>query len=141
MASVIFHTHKQILETGKMNLFKSHRPDYLDGHQLRDFVYVKDVLKVIYFLMQNRPSSGIFNLGTGVARSFLDLATNTFVGMGLEPTIEFVDMPLDIRDTYQYFTEADMSKLNHTGYDTPFYSLEEGVNDYVTGYLMPHNYL
>ena len=136
MASVIWHTYRQIKESGKMKLFRSHRPDFQDGQQSRDFIYVKDVLKVMYFLYKHRQNNGLYNLGTGQARSFLDLASNTFRAMGLEPTISFVDTPEDIRDTYQYFTEANMAKLRSIGYAEPFYSLEAGIEDYVKGYLL-----
>lgn len=135
MASVIFHAHRQILENGKVRLFRSHRPDYEDGKQLRDFVYVKDVVDVIWWLSQNKPQSGIYNLGTGKARSFYDLATATFKAMDKEACIEFVDTPADIRDKYQYFTEADMTKLIRAGFTQEFQSLEEGIRDYVQEYL------
>jgi ADP-L-glycero-D-manno-heptose 6-epimerase len=137
MASVIFHTFKQIKENGKMNLFRSHNPNYSDGGQLRDFVYVKDVASVCEYLMNEKPQSAIYNLGSGKARTFLDLATLTFKALNLEPKIEFVDTPIDIRDKYQYFTEANMSKLIQSGYSIPFYSLEEGVTDYVKNFLVP----
>jgi ADP-L-glycero-D-manno-heptose 6-epimerase len=118
-----------------MKLFKSHHPDYKDGEQLRDFVYVKDLVKVIMFLFQTQPASGLYNLGTGKARSFRDLVLATFAAMDKEPVIEFVDTPVDIRDKYQYFTEADMHKLLKAGYQIPFTSLEEGVEDYVKKHL------
>lgn len=137
MASVILHSFHQINESGKVKLFRSHRSDYKDGEQLRDFVYVKDLVKVIRFLMLNRPHNGLYNLGTGHARSFYDLAVATFNAMGKEVHIEFVDTPLDIRDKYQYFTEADMDKLRKAGYEEDFYTLEEGVSDYVRNYLIP----
>lgn len=140
MASVIFHTHRQIKEGGLMKLFRSHRSDYADGMQLRDFVYVKDVVKVCQFFMENRNNSGLYNLGTGQARAFLDLSRATFRAMDLEPNIEFIDIPADIRDKYQYFTEANMNKLRSVGYSNSFYSLEEGVEDYVKGYLIPQQY-
>lgn len=136
MASVIFHTFKQIKENGKMNLFRSHNPNYSDGGQLRDFVYVKDVACVCEYLMNEKPQSAIYNLGSGKARTFLDLATLTFKALNLEPKIEFIDTPIDIRDKYQYFTEANMTKLINSGYSKPFYSLEEGVEDYVKNYLI-----
>jgi ADP-L-glycero-D-manno-heptose 6-epimerase len=142
MASVIWHSVKQIRENGQVKLFKSHRPDFQDGQQLRDFVYVKDLLEVIGWmshLMVHQQwgvaKSGLYNLGTGIARSFEDLAIASFRGLDLEPNIVFIDMPLDIRDKYQYFTEADMQKLRDAGYDKPFYSLEAGVDDYVRNYL------
>lgn len=135
MASVIFQTLKQIRETGGMKLFRSHRPDFADGHQLRDFIYVKDVVDVCYFFYKNQHESGLYNVGTGQARPFWDLAVATFLAMDLMPNISFVDTPADIRDTYQYFTEANMDKLRAAGYDKPFYSLESGVEDYVRRYL------
>lgn len=135
MASVIWHSYNQIRETGEVKLFKSHRPDFKDGEQLRDFIYVKDVAKVCYWLMHRQPSSAIYNLGTGKARSFSDLVRSTFRAIDREPNIRFIDMPEDIRDKYQYFTEANMQKLRDAGYREPFYSLEEGISDYVKGYL------
>src|SRR6185312_2644165 len=120
MASVIFHSFNQIKKDGVVKLFKSHRPDYKDGQQLRDFVYVKDVIDVCYWLMQHRPASGLYNLGTGKARSFEDLVKATFTGLDLSPNIQYIDMPLDIRDKYQYFTEANMGKLRAAGYTAPF---------------------
>jgi ADP-L-glycero-D-manno-heptose 6-epimerase len=140
MASVILHAFNQIRETGGMKLFRSHNPNYSDGGQLRDFVYVKDVVNVITFLMENKPLSGIYNLGSGKARSFLDLAKNTFLNLGVDENINFIDTPLDIRDKYQYFTEANMSKLISQGYTTPFHTLEEGVKDYVENYLIANNH-
>lgn len=141
MASVIFHAYNQIKNTGKVKLFRSHNPEYKDGEQLRDFVYVKDVVNVIWFLYKNKPTNGIYNLGSGTARTFLDLAKSTFKALNVTANIDFVDTPIDIRDKYQYFTEADMQKLKSVGYTTPFTSLEEGVNDYVKNYLVSQNYL
>lgn len=138
MASVIFHTFRQIQERGSMRLFRSHNPDYKDGAQQRDFIYVKDVVQVCLFLMKNAVPSGLYNLGTGQARTFLDLVTATFHAMERQPDISFIDTPEDIRDTYQYFTEARMEKLRAAGYQAPFYALEEGINDYVRHYLMPN---
>lgn len=140
MASVIFHAFHQIRNTGKVKLFKSHHPEFKDGEQLRDFVYVKDVVNVIIFLMNKRPESGLYNLGTGHARTFIDLAKATFEALDLQPNIEFIDTPVDIRDKYQYFTEADMSKLLAAGYQKPFTSLENGVDDYVRNYLVGQQY-
>ena len=135
MASVIWHAYNQISKTGKMKLFRSHNPNYKDGEQMRDFVYVKDVVEVCLFLMHHRKNSGIYNLGSGKARTFLDLTKSVFKAMGRKEDIEFVDTPVDIRDKYQYFTEANMAKLKKIGYSRPFTSLEEGVRDYVQGYL------
>jgi ADP-L-glycero-D-manno-heptose 6-epimerase len=135
MASVIFHSFNQIKKSGKVKLFKSHKEGFKDGEQLRDFIYVKDVVEVCYWLMQNQPASAIYNLGTGKARTFNDLVLATYKGMGLQPAIEYIDMPGDIRDKYQYFTEARMDKLKQAGYKQKFYSLEDGVGDYVKNYL------
>ena len=155
MASVIFHSFNQINATGKVKLFRSHRPDFKDGQQLRDFIYVKDIASVIAFMIDAKTQrrkdaenahcsqfivhdlkSGLYNLGTGKARSFYDLAANTFKAMGRDVDIEFIDIPEDIRDKYQYFTEANMTKLREAGYDKEFTSLEDGVADYVKNYLM-----
>ena len=141
MASVIFHTVRQIKATGGMKLFRSHREDYQDGQQSRDFVYIKDVVDILCWLFRQQPANGLYNLGTGKARSFQDLAANTFRAMGLEPNISFIDTPGDIRATYQYFTEANMSKLREAGYEKDFYSLEEGIEDYVKGYLLEERML
>ena len=135
MASVIFHSFNQIKTTGKINLFRSHKKGYNDGEQKRDFIYVKDVVNVLHFLMNDRKNSGIYNLGTGKARTFIDLANSTFLAMNIKPNIEFIDTPIDIRDKYQYFTEAKMEKLKSIGYNIPFASLEDAINDYVNNYL------
>lgn len=135
MASVIFHAYHQIKNTGKVKLFRSHHPDYPDGGQLRDFIYVKDVVNVCFWLMLHRKNSGIYNLGTGKARTFTDLANATFSALNMQPVLEFVDTPVDIRDKYQYYTQATMDKLRGIGYDKPFTTLEEGVRDYVQNYL------
>jgi ADP-L-glycero-D-manno-heptose 6-epimerase len=146
MASVIWHSFNQIKQQGFVKLFRSHRPDFKDGQQLRDFIYVKDVLKVCYWLMEEWASSkkqvasGLYNLGTGKSRSFEALATATFHGLDKEQVIEYIDMPEDIRDKYQYFTEANMQKLKDAGYTDNFYSLEEGVDDYVRNYLATQKY-
>ena len=140
MASVVFHSFNQIKATGKVKLFKSHRPDYEDGQQLRDFVYVEDVIRVCYWLMEHQPAPALYNLGTGKARTFEDLVKSTFAGLDREPVIEYIDMPEDIRDKYQYFTEAAMQKLRDAGYKEEFYSLEKGVEDYVRHYLAPGRY-
>lgn len=144
MASVVFHTVRQIELTGRMKLFRSHRPDFRDGEQRRDFIYVKDVAAVLWFFAEkvlhdtpDRPASGLYNLGTGRARTFLDLAVQTFRAMERQPQISFIDTPEDIRDTYQYFTEAKMDKLRAAGYRKPFHTLEEGIREYVQHYLLP----
>ena len=142
MASVVFHTFTQVQANGSMRLFRSHRPDYVDGGQTRDFIYVKDLAEVCLFLMYHRKgeNSGLYNLGTGKARTFLDLVRATFSAMGKEPVIDFIDTPEDIRDTYQYFTEADMTKLRGIGFNQSFRSLEEAISDYVTLHLIPHRH-
>ena len=134
MASVVLHTYRQVLQTGGMKLFRSHNPDFKDGEQSRDFVYVKDVCNVCFHMMMERlyTPSGLYNLGSGKARNFLDLVNATFNSMGVEPEIEFIDTPEDIRDNYQYFTEADLSKLRAAGYTQEFTSLEDGIEDYIS---------
>ncbi|MDX5404094.1 MAG: ADP-glyceromanno-heptose 6-epimerase [Bacteroidota bacterium] len=140
MASVVFHTFNQVRDTGKMKLFRSHDPAYKDGQQLRDFIYVKDAEDVLYFLLKAKGENGLYNLGTGQARTFLDLARSTFVSMGLAPEISFIDTPEDIRDKYQYFTEADMTKMRMIGYDKDFSPLEFAIEDYVKNHLIPGRY-
>lgn len=140
MASVIIHAFRQINEKGSINLFRSHHPNYKDGEQLRDFIYVKDLIDVCIFLMEHRKNSGIYNLGTGKARSFNDLANATFKALGKEPTISYIDTPIDIRDKYQYYTQANMDKLRSIGYTKEFYSLEDGVKEYVQDYLTKNLY-
>jgi ADP-L-glycero-D-manno-heptose 6-epimerase len=142
MASTIWHFYYQIQSKGTVNLFKSHRPDFADGEQMRDFIYVKDVLKVIFFLFKNYKTvnSGIYNLGTGKARSFNDLVKNVFLNMDKPLKINYIETHIDIRDTYQYFTEANMTKLNTEGYRENFYTLEEGIEDYVEHYLNTKSY-
>jgi len=136
MASVVYHAFKQITETGKMKMFRSHNPDYKDGEQLRDFIYVKDVVDIMYFFLHHRKNSGIYNTGTGKAETFLELVNQTFKAIGRKPEIEFVDTPADIRDKYQYFTQAEMSKLRSIGYKKPLRALSAGVADYVGNYLI-----
>jgi ADP-L-glycero-D-manno-heptose 6-epimerase len=156
MASVIFHSFNQIQEKGKVRLFRSHRPDFKDGEQLRDFIYVNDVVNVCYWFMEKvgspetgdvsrssyfvLPASGLYNLGTGKARSFNDLVKAIFTALDKKAEIEYFDTPVDIRDKYQYFTEADMHKLREAGYKDKFYSLEKGVADYVKNFLVGHQY-
>lgn len=131
MASVIFHAWKQIRETGKLHLFESHRSDFVHGGQLRDFIHVNDVVAVCCFFLENRKTSGIFNVGTGKARSFNDLAAAVFSAMKRDAVVDYIPTPLDIRDKYQYFTEAKMEKLKSAGYRSGFLPLEEGVNSYI----------
>jgi ADP-L-glycero-D-manno-heptose 6-epimerase len=136
MASVIFHAFNQIQDKGEMRLFRSHNPNYRNGEQLRDFVYVKDVVSVIQFLFDRKPKNGLYNLGSGTARTFLDLTKSVFRSLDKEEKISFMDTPEDIRDKYQYFTEANMAKLISVGYSKPFTALEDGVSDYVQNYLL-----
>ncbi|QLH32393.1 MAG: ADP-glyceromanno-heptose 6-epimerase [Cyclobacteriaceae bacterium] len=131
MASVIWHAYNQISQTGKMKLFRSHHPDYKDGEQKRDFIYVKDVAEVCLFFMHHRKHSGIYNLGSGQARTFNDLANAVFRALDKPVQIEYIDTPIDIRDKYQYFTEARMEKLKQAGYSKNFHDLNRGVQEYI----------
>ena len=145
MASVIFHAYNQIRQNGFVKLFKSHEKKYKDGEQLRDFIYVKDVIKICFWFMnswleKSNFDNGIYNVGTGKARTFNDLVKATFSGLDLPTKIEYIDMPGDIMNSYQSFTEAEMDKLKSAGYSEPFYSLEDGVGDYVRNYLTSHTY-
>ena len=146
MASVVFHSFNQIQSTGKVKLFKSHKPEFKDGEQLRDFIYVKDVASVCYWIMDKMVNgewsmgNGLYNLGNGKAKTFKDLVTAIFTSLQLPPNIEYIDTPIDIRDKYQYFTEAVMNKLSSAGYKNSFYSLEDGVKDYVTNFLVEKKY-
>ena len=141
MASVVWHTFRQVRATGGMKLFRSHREDVADGQQRRDFIYVLDVCRVCHWLMEHTPAdNGLYNLGTGTSRTFQDLATATFKAMQRPATITFVDTPEDLRENYQYFTEADDRKLRLAGYDHPFTSLEAGIEDYISHYLLPGEY-
>ena len=140
MASVIFHAVNQISVTNGMKLFKSHNPKYKDGEQLRDFVYVKDVIEVLAFMMDRKKQSGIYNLGSGKARTFKDLVEATFSAMNIKSNISYIATPIGLRDKYQYFTEADMQKLKTVGYKKSFTNLEDGVKDYVQNYLIDKKY-
>ncbi len=140
MASVIFHAFHQIQTEGKVKLFQSHRPDYKDGEQKRDFIYVKDLCDVCIYLMHHRKNSGIYNLGTGEARTWNDLVAAIFTALGKEKNIEYIPIPEDIREKYQYFTEANMDKLRSIGYTNKFLSVEDAVLDYVKNYLLPGNF-
>lgn len=135
MASMIFHSYNQIKSTGKVRLFKSMNTNYGDGEQKRDFVYVKDAVKIVLFFLKHPAKSGIFNVGCGVVRTFNDLAKATFLAMGRKPMIEYIDMPSYLVGKYQYYTCAKIDKLRKAGYKEPFYTLEEGANDYVLNYL------
>jgi ADP-L-glycero-D-manno-heptose 6-epimerase len=141
MRSVIHKAYEQICDTGKVKLFKSYRDDYKDGEQVRDFIYVKDAVDMTLYFLQNRSKNGLYNVGTGNARSWNDLVTAVFSAMDKEVNIEYIDMPAGIRDKYQYHTEANLEKLRYAGYDGKIMSLEEGVEDYVKNYLVPGKYL
>lgn len=136
MASVALHSFNQFREHGTVRLFKSHVAGYEDGMQLRDFVYVKDAVAIVAHFLMHPDKSGIYNIGTGKARAFKDLATAVMIGQGRKPSISYIDMPQDLHGKYQYFTQANMNKLRAAGYDQPFHSLEDGVRDYVQNYLM-----
>ena len=136
MASVIFKSFNQIRETGRVRLFKSYRKEYGDGEQVRDFVYVKDCVDVLWWLLEHVEVNGIFNLGTGKARSWNDLVQAVFAAMGMQPGVEYIDMPPGLPEQYQYFTEAKMDKLRATGCPLAFRSLEDAVQDYVANYLL-----
>jgi ADP-L-glycero-D-manno-heptose 6-epimerase len=140
MASVIFHAYRQIKKTGMVRLFRSHKAEYNDGEQLRDFIFVKDVVDALFFLFKRGEQNGLYNLGTGKARTFNDLARAVFHALDLPENIVYIDTPADIRDKYQYFTEARMEKLRSAGYDNPFYSLEEGIEEYVLEFLRNERY-
>lgn len=138
MASVVLHSFEQIQKEGTVKLFRSHKPEYEDGGQLRDFIYVKDVLNVLIWFMENRKYSGLYNLGTGKARTFYDLAVSVFSAMGKTPSVTYIDIPEDIRDKYQYYTQANMQKIRDAGYPFPFMELEDSVSDYVQNHLIPN---
>jgi ADP-L-glycero-D-manno-heptose 6-epimerase len=137
MASVVYHAYQTIQMTRKMKLFKSHHKDYKDGEQSRDFIFVEDIADVMLYFMHHQKKSGIYNVGTGRARSFLDLTNAVFESMKMNPKISFIDTPVDLRGRYQYFTEAEMGKLREIGYTKPFTELEEGIDIYVRKYLIP----
>lgn len=140
MASVIMHAFYQIQSKGSMTLFKSHHPDFKDGEQIRDFIYVKDIVSICVWLMEQQPTSGLYNAGTGEGRTFVDLANGLFSAIEKPADIQFIDTPIDIRDKYQYFTQADTKKLRAAGYSIPFTSLEDGIKEYVTEFLLTQAY-
>ncbi len=139
MKSVICKAYNQINTTGHLKLFKSYKDGIDHGEQKRDFVYIKDVLDVMFYFYENKNIGGVFNLGTGKAGSFKDLGIAVFKAMGLKPKIKYIPMPLNLRDRYQYFTEADLTKLKKAGYDKNFYTLEDSISDYVKSYLSQEN--
>lgn len=137
MTSFVFKAYHQIQNTGEVNLYRSYNPNYLDGESVRDFVYVNDCTNVIWWLLENPKTNGIFNVGSGKARSWRDLTNATFIALGKNPKIDFIDMPEVMRGQYQYHTEADLTKLRAAGYNIPMLALEDGVKDYVQNYLAP----
>jgi ADP-L-glycero-D-manno-heptose 6-epimerase len=137
MRSVVSKAYEQIASTGEMTLFKSHHPDYRDGEQMRDFLYVKDAVKMTLWLAENNQANGLFNLGSGHARTWLDLGNSIFSALQINPNIRFVEMPEILRDKYQYFTEARIEKLRQAGFSNSLFSLEDAVQDYVVNYLVP----
>ena len=141
MRSVVSKAYEQISSTGEMTLFKSHHPNYRDGEQMRDFLYVKDSVLMTIWLAENTHANGLFNLGNGKARTWLDLGRAIFSALGTEDNIRFVEMPEILRDKYQYFTEAKIDKLRNAGYRNEQFSLEEAVKDYVSNYLVPNTRL
>ncbi len=141
MRSVVLKAFEQISESGSVELFRSHRSEYEDGGQQRDFVYVKDAVDMVLHLADHPEANGLFNAGTGTARSFEDLATAVFSAMGLDPSITYIDMPEQLRDRYQYFTRATIDRIRGAGYEAPMHSLEDGVTDYVQNYLIPARHM
>jgi ADP-L-glycero-D-manno-heptose 6-epimerase len=137
MRSVVCKSYAEVLKTGAIHLFKSYLPEYKDGEQRRDFLYVKDAVAMTLHLAAEPAANGIFNIGSGKARTWNELARAVFAALGRDPSIEYIDMPVTIRDKYQYFTQADVHKLLTTGYDQPITSLEDAVRDYVVNYLVP----
>jgi len=136
MASVVYHSYEQIKNSGKVKLFKSYKFKYKDGEQKRDFIYVKDVVGILLYFLTNKKINGIFNVGSGKARTFVELTNAVFSSLGKKPLIEFIEMPSELKLRYQYETQAEMTKLKKAGYNTPFYSLEDGIKDYVLNYLV-----
>jgi len=141
MRSLVAKAYEQIQETGQVKLFRSHRPDYKDGEQVRDFVYVKDAVAMTLHLADTPSANGLFNIGTGTPRTWIDLATALFAALDRKPEIEFIDMPDHIRNQYQYHTSADVSRLKATGWSAPTLTLENSVSDYVRNYLVPGKHL
>jgi ADP-L-glycero-D-manno-heptose 6-epimerase len=141
MRSVVHKAFEQIRDTGKVKLFKSLNPKYKDGEQLRDFIYVKDAVEMTIFFLDHNKATGLYNVGTGKARTWIDLITAIFKSLNRNVNIEYIDLPAEIADRYQYFTEAKMEKIKKAGYSGEITSLENGVADYVKNYLMKDLYL
>ncbi len=140
MSSVVLKAFNQIKREGYVTLFKSHNPEYKDGEQIRDFVYVRDVCKAIIYFIEHRTENGLYNIGTGAGRTFKDLVKGVFAALDQPEKITFIDTPVNIRNKYQYFTEADITKLRSAGYTHPFASIEEGICDYVQNFLTPQKF-
>jgi ADP-L-glycero-D-manno-heptose 6-epimerase len=141
MRSVVLKAFEQVRDTGKVKLFKSYKPEYRDGEQKRDFIFVKDAVDMTLHFYENPKYNGLFNIGTGRAQTWLDLVYSVFEALGKPVNIEFIDMPDEIRSKYQYFTEADTTKIKLAGYDKKIMNLREGVTDYIKNYLLKKNYL
>lgn len=139
MASMVYKSFNRVMSDGKLSLFKSHRPDFADGEQMRDFVYVKDIVAAMWWLLEHPDANGIFNMGTGVEETWNDLAGAVFAAVGKEPDIDYIDMPESIRGQYQYRTKADITRLRRAGYEGEFRLVRDGVRDYVTGHLLQTN--
>ena len=139
MSSVVYKAFHQIGEKGSLNLFQSHRPDYRDGEQLRDFVYVRDCTRIMAWMLENPSAAGLFNVGSGSPRSFNDLAAATFLALKRQPVINYMPMPETLRDKYQYYTHADITKLRQAGFSEPLTSIEDGIQEYVQHYLSADN--
>ena len=136
MRSIVLKVFQKISNNEKIKLFKSHNPKFKDGEQVRDFIYIKDVVEIILFFINNHKLNGIFNVGTGIPRSFNDLVKAVFKNSNKKQNVEFINTPKSIRDQYQYFTKANISKLRKIGYKNDFYSLEEGIEDYIKNFLI-----
>jgi ADP-L-glycero-D-manno-heptose 6-epimerase len=141
MRSVVHKAFEQVRDTGKVRLFKSHNPKYKDGEQMRDFVYIKDAVDMTLYFLDNPDKNGIFNVGSGKARTWNDLVIALFKSISKPLNIEYIDLPENLHEKYQYFTEANLSRIRSAGYNNPTVSLEEGVNDYVKNYLLNNSYL
>ena len=141
MRSFVIKAYEQIIQTGEVKLFKSYKPEYKDGEQKRDFIYIKDAVDMTLFFFQNRKPWGIFNVGTGCAHTWNELVNAVFKALGRQPRIKYIDMPVELRNQYQYFTEADISRLIKSGYSKPVTSFEDAIKDYVCNYLVSDKYL
>ena len=135
MASMVFHAYNQIMQFGQLSLFKSYKDGFSDGNQLRDFIYIKDILDICLWLYKTKENSGIINIGTGISSSFNQLGEAVFKALEMPVNIKYIEMPDNLKDKYQYYTEANISKLRKIGYKKSFTTLESGIEDYVINYL------